>query len=295
VPQAEGIEVPPLAADHSVIRSAGPSPSDKDEDQEEDDEDNGSDQASVASQDLPLALGTRHDGRSDAPPVALPVTVEPAVFWPVQSGQGEVAEEVAVDTRAEINSSEAADDVKPQLGLQDRENDPVDDDGASVKDDDDDGGGNGDHGLDTALGRLARTEARHNALKKRMTAAGRSGNLEFLQHLDGTRLTSRQAKASKEVVQTIVDPAVRKVGSTSWNDFALSDQEKLIGRVKRNLPDVYFGTDDWQAVRLIIRRLSTLKYALFLSLPAVVRGKRLSVTLGSSFRQQKKRKAAKAA
>ena len=44
-------------------------------------------------------------------------------------------------------------------------------------------------------------------------------------------------------------------------------------RVKRNLPDVYFGTDDWQAVRLIIRRLSTLKYALSLSLPAVVRGR----------------------
>jgi hypothetical protein len=203
---------------------------------------------------------------------------------------------VAVDTRAGIDSSEAADDVKPQLGLQGRENDAVDGDGASAEDDDDDdGGGNGDHGLDTALGRLARTEARHNALKKRMTAAGRSGNLEFLQHLDGTRLSSRQAKASKEVVQTIVDPAVKKVGSTSWNDFALPDQEKLIGRVKRNLPDVYFGTDDWQAVRLIIRRLSTLKYALFLPLPAVVRGKRLSVTLDSSFRQQKKRKAAKAA
>jgi hypothetical protein len=203
---------------------------------------------------------------------------------------------VAVDTRAGIDSSEAADDVKPQLGLQGRENDAVDGDGASAEDDDDDdGGGNGDHGLDTALGRLARTEARHNALKKRMTAAGRSGNLEFLQHLDGTRLTSRQANASKEVVRTIIDPAVKRIESTSWKEFALSDQEKLIGRVKRNLPDVYFGTDDWQAVRLIIRRLSTLKYALFLPLPAVVRGKRLSVTLDSSFRQQKKRKAAKAA
>jgi hypothetical protein len=45
-------------------------------------------------------------------------------------------------------------------------------------------------------------------------------------------------QASKEVVQTIVDPAAKKVGSTSWNDFALPDQEKHIGRVKRNLPDV---------------------------------------------------------